>query len=82
MKVKDFIKELQKLDPETEVMGQVDAEGNGYFRAGIDGECFFTEDYGELRVHHDYWKASDCCLDEDEYQKFKKENRCAVVHPK
>ena len=82
MKAKDFIKELQKLDPETEVMGQIDSEGNGYFRAGIDGDSFFTENYGEICVHHDRWTAEECGLDEDEYQKFKTKNRCAVVYPK
>lgn len=82
MKVKDFIKELQKLDPESEVMGQVDSEGNGYFRAGIDGDSFFAERDGELSVYQDSWTADNCCLDEEEYQKFKKENRCAIVYPK
>lgn len=81
MKVKDFIKELQKLDPEAEVIGQIDSEGNGFFNAGIDGNSFFSKEDGELRVYHDKWSASDCCLEENEYQTFKKKNRCAVVYP-
>ncbi len=81
MKVKDFIKELQKLDPEAEVVGQIDSEGNGYFNASIDGDSFFSKQGGALIVYHDGWSADDCCLEEEEYQTFKKKNRCAVVCP-
>lgn len=80
MKVKDFIKELQKFDPEAEVLGQIDPEGNGFFRAGVDGNAFFSEN-DDLLVHNDDWTADNCCLDEDEYQKLKKKNRCVVVYP-
>lgn len=30
MKVKDFIKELEKLNPELDLYLQIDQEGNGY----------------------------------------------------
>lgn len=42
MKIKQLIEELQKLNPEFEVILQRDPEGNAYSPAAGVGEAFYT----------------------------------------
>lgn len=58
MKVKDLIAELQKLNPELDVILQRDSEGNGYESCrgaeetmlNEDGEALHPDDYEEYGV--------------------------------
>lgn len=79
MKIKELMDELGKLNPDMEVMLQIDSEGNGYNQcAGADGDAIYKD--GEM--YSTVWSAEDCCLDEEEWKVMKeKEPRCAVLYP-
>ena len=55
MKVKDLIKELKKVDPESIIVLQKDAEGNGYSPlSGIDNDAIYIPDStwsGDMILH-------------------------------
>lgn len=80
MKVSKLIKQLQKLDPNMEVVLQIDSEGNGYNTvAGVEEAI---QDHNGS-VYNPNWSASDCCLEDDEWEEIKadKKLRVAIVYP-
>lgn len=83
MKVKELIAELSAMDPESEVILQKDAEGNGYSPlSGADGEAVYVADNtwsGE--VYSLEYSADDNCMDEDEWEKLKAGPKCVVLYP-
>ena len=81
MKVKDLIKELQKLNPEALVMLQSDPEGNSYSRMAGVAAGIVNKD--EDTVYNDDSSASDNCLEEDEWKalKAKPSAQCAIIWP-
>ena len=80
MKVKQFIKELQKLNPDAEIVLSCDAEGNSYRLFAAFGECVQSAD-GE--IYDLDWSADDCCLEEKEWEALKKSKKshCGVLWP-
>jgi hypothetical protein len=81
MKVSKLIKQLQKLDPNSEVILQVDEEGNGYSPVRGVEEAIQDENG---TVYDPRWSASDdCLLDADVWKKMKKNKklRVAIVFP-
>lgn len=83
MKVKKLIKELQKLDPNLEVILQKDSEGNGYSPLSeIDSHCvYFPESSWSGEIVDTRWTADEACRDEDEWEEIKKKKRCVILHP-
>ncbi len=80
MKVSKLIKQLQKLDPNSEVILQVDEEGNGYSPVRGVEEAIQDENG---TVYDPRWSASDGCLEDDEWEEIKadKKLRVAIVYP-
>lgn len=78
MKVKELMKKLNKLDPESEVYLLKDPEGNGFNKPYyVDGNCvYYNEDIYSLS-----WSASDACLEEDEWDRLKSQIKCVVISP-
>ena len=85
MTVAELIKELQTLPPETLVVLQEDAEGNGYSPLeGVDAAAFYeAENCWSGRVWNENWSAAEAGFRGDyEWENFKKSlPRCCVLHP-
>lgn len=86
MKVKELIEELSKIDPELDVVLQIDPEGNGYREVnGVDDLGLVEMNENLWFVHAVYssdWSAVDSCMEEDEWDDFKKTaRRLAIIFP-
>jgi hypothetical protein len=83
MKVKELIEELSKLDPESQVILQKDAEGNGYSPLyAVDGDAVYLPDStwsGD--VYSTNWTADDADMDAEEWAETLKKPRCVVLAP-
>ena len=80
MKVKELIEELREMDPEMEIILQKDSEGTGYSPLACFGLGYYIPDStysGD--VYDEDWTASDCCLEEDEWEELKAENPLALI---
>lgn len=81
MKVKELIEELQKLDPELQLICQKDSEGNGYSPlAGADLACYVEENTWSGTVYDLSWSADDADCDDKEWEEIKK-NKVVVLFP-
>jgi len=83
MKVKELMKKLELEDPESEVILQKDAEGNGYSPLyGVDGYCVY-EPYNSWSgdVFSLNWSADDAMKTESEWSEIHAKPRCVVLHP-
>lgn len=79
MKVKQLIAKLEKLDPDAQVVLQRDPEGNGFSPAvGVEPSIVTEDGYG-LNVYDLKWSAEDCGLEEDEWEKLKKNKKAQAV---
>lgn len=84
MNVQALIQELQKLDPNTEIILQKDGEGNGYSPlCGIEEAVYIAENTYSGSVYSLSRSAEDNGFEEDEWEKIKncKDARCAVMYP-
>ena len=83
MKVKELIKELSELDPDSEVIMQSDSEGNGYSPLYcVDGNAIYVpESTYSGAVYSKDWSAEDCDMGKAEYKKFMKQKSCCVLAP-
>lgn len=85
MTVAELIEELKKLPPESHVILQKDAEGNGYSPLhAVDGNAIYVaESTYSGEVLSTEWSASDACFESDEeWEAFKSSNpRCCVLAP-
>jgi hypothetical protein len=83
MKVKQLIKELSKLDPDSEVIMQKDSEGNYYSPLYcVDGNAVYVPDSTWSGVVYSRdWNADDCCMEDAEYKKVMKKKSCCVLAP-
>ena len=85
MTVKQLIKKLQELPPDSQVVIQRDSEGNGYSPlCGIDGDVIYRPDNSYSgEVFSTKYSADDAGFDsEEEWEEFKNTNpRCCVVYP-
>lgn len=85
MTVAELIEALKKLPPDSQVILQKDAEGNGYSPlADVDGDAIYKPEtmwYGSVLSTN--WSAEDACYESDEaWEKFKAEHpRCCVLAP-
>jgi hypothetical protein len=83
MLVKDLLVELQKLDPEMEVILQRDSEGNSYSpMLGLDSECIYIPEttwYGT--IYSTDWLSEDACMEEHEWQETLLKPRCVIFYP-
>ena len=84
MTVQELIAELKKLPPESQVIMQKDAEGNGYSPlAAVDGNAIYQADttwHGHVMSTD--WTADEACYDGSDWEKFKADNpRCCVLAP-
>ncbi len=83
MKVKELIKELSELDPDSEVIMQSDSEGNSYSPLYcVDGNAVYVPDstYSGTVYSRDH-SADDCCMEKAEYKKVMKQKSCCVLAP-
>ena len=78
MKVKNLIAELQKRDPELEVLLSIDGEGNG-FNPVHDVEDVVYDTSGWLDPKPLSWSADDASMEDDEWESYKKRNPHAVL---
>lgn len=83
MKVKALMKLLESFDPESQVILQKDAEGNGYSPlAGADHDAVYVaETTWSGDVYSTGWTADDACMEPDEFKKLMKRKRCVVLFP-
>ena len=82
MQVKDLINELKTLDPEMELIIQIDSEGNGYnpLRGADPNAVFVPSGYGG-EVYDINWSAEDACMDKEEWDKLIAGPKCVVLYP-
>ena len=83
MKVKELIEQLRQADPESEVILQKDAEGNGYSPLyDVDKEAvYIPESTWGGEVIFIEWGAEGALMDEDEWADLLKQPRCVVLGP-
>jgi hypothetical protein len=83
VKVIDLIRELSALDPDSEVILQKDAEGNGYSPLSeVDGAAVYVPDSTwSGNVYSTEWSAEDASMDDDEWIDMLKKPRCVVLAP-
>lgn len=83
MKVKRLIELLSTFDPDSVVILQKDAEGNGYSPLeGADHEAVYVPDSTWSGIAYSTNEtADDACMDEDEWKKHMKKKRCVVLFP-
>lgn len=84
MKVKDLIKELEKLDPNLQVILQKDGEGNGYSPlCGVEEAVYVPDSTYSGQVHSLKYTADDTGIEEEQWKNLKKskKNRCLVMWP-
>ena len=85
MTVAELIEKLQKLPPDSQVILQKDAEGNGYSPLyAVDGDAIYRPEttwYGS--VFSTDWTAEDAGFSSSgQWEKFKASNpRCCVLAP-
>lgn len=83
MLVKDLMEVLQELDPDTQIILQKDAEGNGYSPLAAQGMGYYVANStysGD--VYDEDWDADDCDLAQDEWLEMRTENpRVLVLAP-
>jgi hypothetical protein len=85
MTVAELIEELQELPPESMVIIQRDADGNGYSPLDVvDGNAIYkahSERHGEV-ISTDWTAEEACYKSEEEWERFKESNpRCCVLAP-
>jgi hypothetical protein len=79
MTVKELKEQIANLPDNMELVLQIDSEGNGYHPVrGIDPDGIMTDD-GEC--YDASWTADEACMEEDEWEEFKKKSRVGVVYP-
>lgn len=79
MTVKELREELANLPDDLELVLQIDPEGNGYNPVrGIDPNGIETDD-GD--VFDAKWTADDACMEDDEWEEFKKRPRVGIIFP-
>lgn len=71
MKVSELIDRLKNCDMNAEVILQIDPEGNGYHEVRGADEVVCVKDGRDMDVYSKEDSASDHCLEEDEWEKFK-----------
>lgn len=84
MKVKDLIKELEKLDPNSQLILQKDGEGNGYSPlCGLEAAVYVPDSTYSGHVYSLKYTADDNCMEEEHWKTLKKskENKCVVLYP-
>lgn len=83
MKVKKLIEELQKCNPDLEVILQSDAEGNGYSPLySLDDNCVYEKETNWSGFVYDTnWTADEADMTEKEWKKILKKPRCVVLCP-
>lgn len=83
MTVAQLIKQLEKLNPNSQVIMQKDAEGNGYSPLdSVDGDAIYEPDSTYSgSVFSAGWTADEAGMAEDEWEKFKYQKRCVVLAP-
>ena len=83
MKVSELIEQLQTMDPDSEVILQKDAEGNGYSPLeGADENCVYIAEttwYGN--VYSTNWTPDEADMDPDEWAEILAKPRCVVLYP-
>lgn len=74
---------LSKLPPNTEVILQKDAEGNGYSPlAGADSDAVYVKETSWLgSVYSTDWSADDACMNDSQWNELLKKPRCVVLFP-
>lgn len=83
MKVKELIKLLERENPESEVILQKDAEGNGYSPlSDVDGNAvYIPESNWSGEVYSLEWSADDACMTDEEWAEINKKPHCVVLAP-
>ena len=83
MKVKELIKQLERENPESEVILQKDAEGNSYSPlSDVDGNAVYIPDstwHGD--VYSLEWSADDACMTDEEWAEINAKPHCVVLAP-
>ncbi len=78
MKVYQLIKELEKMNPQSEVYLLSDPEGNGYWKLSSIDDNYVIED-GE--ICDTTWTAEQACQDPDEWELIKGLPRIVLLWP-
>lgn len=83
MKVRELMELLAGFNPESEVILQADAEGNGYSPlAAVDHDAIYVpQNSWAGDVYSTEWTADDACMEEREWRQLLKRKRCVVLAP-
>lgn len=78
MKVKDLIAQLSDCDPESDVIMQIDSEGNGYTECcGADKDCVYNHD----DVFSLSWSLEESGMSKEKYDEMFTKPRVVVLFP-
>ena len=82
MKILELIEFLSRFDPDTQIVLQKDAEGNGYSPLAGADECIYVpENTWSGDVYDLSWTAEDCCMDLDEHAELMSKPHAIVLFP-
>lgn len=83
MTVKELKNLIKNLPDDMEVILQKDEEGNGYspLSDSTTDAVYVPEKTWCGEVYNPNWSAEDVCLEEDEWEEFKKRDRVLVLCP-
>jgi hypothetical protein len=79
MRVRDLIAQLSECDLDSEIILQIDSEGNGYKRCyGVDKNWVFYKDNYIFLLN---WSLEESGLSKEEYDKMFKKPRIVILYP-
>ncbi len=84
MKVKQLLKELEKCNPESEVVMAKDEEGNGYSPLyEVDGEnmVYTPDSTWSGDIFDKRWSPDDAGLEKSDHKKMMKKKVCVLLWP-
>lgn len=83
MTVAELIEALQGMNPNSEVIVQKDAEGNGYSPlSAVDGNAVYVpETPWSGSVYSTDWTNDEACMDADDWEEMLLRDRCVVLAP-
>jgi len=83
MKVKELIDDLNKLNPELEIILAKDAEGEFFSPlSNIDANCIYVADsLWTGKVYSKVWTNAEAGLEQEIWEKLKSQPSCVLLEP-
>jgi len=82
--LKQIINKLPEEYDDSKIVLQKDSEGNGYnYLTGVDNNAIIKDesDFNDLEVYDLSWSFKEACIEENEWEKLKKKQKCIILYP-